>query len=80
MAKIDDLLGAFRRKFLDHMVDDFTFWRPSKKTLHEDDADGGVPKPPPPPPPPPPPTSAPPTTSTPRRRRRPTKEPKEPKE
>ncbi len=49
MAKIDDLLGYFRRKFLDHMLDDLAFWRPSK-TLHESDADGGgIPKSPSPP-------------------------------
>ena len=54
MAKIDDFLGYFRRKFLDHILDDLAFWRPSK-TLHESDADGGgIPKSPPPPRPPPP--------------------------
>ena len=54
MAKTNDFLGYFRRKFLDHMLDDLAFWRPSK-TLHESDADGGgIPKSPPPPRPPPP--------------------------
>lgn len=63
MAKRDEFLEFFRRKFLNHMLDDLAFWRPSNKTLHKKDADGGgVPKPPPPPPSPPPPP--------PRRRRR----------
>ena len=35
MAKIDDLLGAFRRRYLDHMLDDLAFWRPSQRTLHK---------------------------------------------
>ena len=39
MVKIDDLLGYFRRKFLDQMLDDLAFWRSSKRSLHEDDAD-----------------------------------------
>jgi hypothetical protein len=64
MAKRHEFLAFFRRKFLDHMLDDLAFWRPSK-TLHEVDAAGGVPKPPPPPPPPQPPPPPPP-----RRRRR----------
>ena len=51
VVKIDDFLGYFRRKFLDHMFDDLAFWRPSK-TLHETDADGGGIPPPPRRPPP----------------------------